>query len=334
MTMPDSFATIPRVNAAAITDILSRDEIRDLTRTSNLRGALSVAVTWGVIAGAMALAAWRPGVVTIGVALVLIGGRQLALAILMHECSHRSLFRTRWLNDVIGEWLCAAPVWQHLDKYRKHHIAHHTHTGTERDPDMGLVDPFPVTTGSLARKFARDLTGLSGAKRIYGLLAMDFGYIEYTAAVGVVPIDQTGRTKIDVAKMGARNLAPVVATNAALAAILVALGHGWLYALWAVAWMTTFSLIIRIRSMAEHACTEKTDDQYRNTRTTAANPLARLTVAPHHVNFHLEHHALMTVPHYRLRGMHRLLRARGVYETSPYAPGYGTILKLVTTKAG
>ncbi len=318
---------------AAITDILTRDEIRDLTRTSDLRGAWSVAVTWGVIAGAMALAAWRPNVVTIAVALVLIGGRQLALAILMHECSHRSLFRTRWLNDAVGEWLCAAPVWQHLEKYRKHHIAHHTHTGTERDPDMGLVDPFPVTTGSLARKFARDLSGLSGVKRIYGLLAMDLGYIEYTAAVGVVPIEQTGRTKLDVLATGARNLAPVIVTNAALAAIVTALGHGWLYLLWAGAWMTTFSLIIRVRSMAEHACTEKTDDQFRNTRTTAANVLARLTVAPHHVNYHLEHHALMTAPHYRLRAMHRLLRERGVYEASPFSPGYWRIIQLVSAKA-
>ncbi|MCL4233437.1 MAG: fatty acid desaturase, partial [Deltaproteobacteria bacterium] len=92
-------------------------------------------------------------------------------------------------------------------------------------------------------------------------------------------------------------------------------------------------LIIRIRSMAEHACTEKTEDQYRNTRTTAANILARLTVAPHHVNFHLEHHALMTAPHYRLPDMHRLLRARGVYETSPFSLGYWRIIRLVSAKA-
>lgn len=312
-----------------ITDILSIDEIRDLTEASDWRGWLSVATTWGIIAGSFALVASQPAWWTVALALVLLGGRHLALAILMHECSHHSLFKTKKLNDIVGKWLCAAPAWQDVHRYRLHHLTHHAHTGTDKDLDLGLVEPFPTDWFGLMRKFARDLFGLTGLKRILGLILMDLGFITYTASTTTKRIDQTGRTVGDVLKTGARNLGPVFMTNLALWGALAATGHGQLYWLWVVSYLTTFSLFLRIRSMAEHACTEATANQFLNTRTTKANVLARLTVAPHHVNYHLEHHVLMTVPHYKLRHFHRMLKERGVFQESPYADGYWTVLKLV-----
>jgi fatty acid desaturase len=95
--------------------------------------------------------------------------------------------------------------------------------------------------------------------------------------------------------------------------------------------MTTFSVFVRVRSIAEHACTEDTLDQFLNTRTTLAGFFARLTVAPHHVNYHLEHHLLMTTPHYRLKKMHRLLKERGVYESRPPAANYFEVLRIATS---
>ena len=50
------------------------------------------------------------------------------------------------------------------------------------------------------------------------------------------------------------------------------------------------------------------DDPLRNTRTTHASWLERLFIAPNRVNYHLEHHLLMTVPYFRLPRLHRLLR--------------------------
>src|SRR5690606_33864349 len=122
------------------------------------------------------------------VGVVLLGGRQLALAILMHECSHQSLFRSRALNAHVGKWLCAAPVWQRLDDYRRHHLAHHGHTSLEGDPDLGLVAPFPASRAGLARKFLRDLTGVAFLRRTLGLLAMDLGLYTYTASTGATRV--------------------------------------------------------------------------------------------------------------------------------------------------
>lgn len=316
-----------------ITDYLSPEEIKSLTPASDLHGALAVLTTWGLIGASFALVAWRPNLLTVCVAMFILGGRHLGLAILMHEASHRSLFRHRALNDIIGKWLCAAPTWGDLVRYRKHHMAHHAHTGSDADTDIGLVRPFPISRGSLLRKFARDLVGITGAKRMLGLLAIDLGLLEYTASVGAKRIDQEGRSASDLFETGARNLWPVLLTNGILFGGLALGGHPWLYALWLGSYMTTFSLFVRIRSMAEHACTAQNDDPFTNTRSTRANWLARLSVAPHRVNFHLEHHLLMTVPYFRLPKLNRMLAKRGALEGAAVASGYLSVLRTVTRTA-
>jgi len=106
-----------------------------------------------------------------------------------------------------------------------------------------------------------------------------------------------------------------------------------LYLVWAGAWLSTFSLFLRVRAIAEHACTERSPDMLRNTRTTHANLLARATVAPHRVNFHLAHHFLMTVPFFRLPELHALLMARGALSESAVATGYLPVLRLAAGAA-
>jgi len=309
-----------------VTTYLSREEIRDFVTASDAQGALSVLTSWAIIGATFALLACFPrNPIAWFVAIVILGGRQLALAILMHECAHQSLFRSRVLNDVIGKWLCAAPVWNRLDAYRKHHLAHHAHTSLEGDPDLGLVEPFPTSRASLVRKLARDLSGLAFVRRVGAQLLMDSGVLTYSASTGQKRVDP--RPSIGaMLKNLAVNFGPVVVTNLALGLALAAVGHGELYLAWIVAYATTFSAFLRIRAIAEHAVTETTADPFRNTRTTIAGPLARLTVAPHHVNFHLEHHLLPTVPHYRLTALHRLLVERGAYEDAFRANGYGEVL--------
>ena len=65
-------------------------------------------------------------------------------------------------------------------------------------------------------------------------------------------------------------------------------------------------------------------DPLRNTRTTKAGLLARAFIAPYYVNYHLEHHLLMTVPLFQLPKFHRLLSERGL--TRPPAMHWLTTL--------
>jgi fatty acid desaturase len=311
-----------------IRQILTRDEIRRLTRRSDAAGWFAIGSTWAIICAVFwALARW-PHPVTVVVATVLLGGRQLALAILMHEAAHRTLFRTAFLNDTVADWLCARPIWNDVALYKKHHLRHHTHTGTELDPDLSLAPTHPTTRRSLARKFLRDLLGVTGLKRALGQALIAFEVLEYTVAPDPKPRPRNGRAAGAYLRAGVKNTAGFVLTNALLAAALAASGHLWIYGVWMFAYLTTFSLFVRIRSLAEHACTERTTDPFRNTRTTRAGALARLTVAPFRVNFHLEHHLLVAVPWYRLPELHRLLLERGAVE-GPH--GYGAVLGRVSS---
>ena len=311
-----------------IKELFSREEIQALTRRSDLAGWWAVLSTWAVIATTFVMMARWPGIWTVALGLVLLGGRQLALAILMHEAAHGTLFRTRFLNEKVTDWLCARIVWNDLPRYRRHHLQHHAHTNQEGDPDLSLSAPFPVTRLSLARKLLRDIVGLTGLKRIVGQFLIDIGYYGFTVANDARRRSREGLGRWDYVRDGFRNMRGMVISNAVLAMLLLAAGQAWLYLVWVAAYLTTFSLFVRIRSLAEHALTENSADSLRNTRTTRANWLARMTVAPVRVNFHIEHHLMASVPYFRLPRMHRLLKSRGVV-TDP--PGYLQVLQQVSS---
>lgn len=290
--------------------VLSREEIRDLVTIRDHRAWLSLVLNWSIIFGSLALVALWPHWPTLPLVVVLatflIGGRQLGLAILMHDAAHHALFSNRALNDWAGNWLAAFPTWTDVGPYREYHLQHHAKNYTAEDPDLGLTLPFPVTRGSLRRKIVRDLTGQTGWKRVRATLNRDLGR-------------SRGRQARTVG--GLRNLRGVGLSNAILLTLCLLSGHPAVYLVWVLAWMTTFQLATRVRAIAEHAMAPDTQDPLRNTRTTLVNPIERLLFAPNGVNYHLEHHLLMTVPHYNLPRLHHLLRERGALADAWIEPG-------------
>ncbi len=309
-------------------DSLSAEERRALLEVDNLHGALSLAFNWGLVFAAMALVAWAPNPLTIVLALFVIGARQLGFAILMHEAAHRSLFGNRRLNDWAGNWLAAYPIWAEVEPYRRYHLVHHVHTGSDKDPDLGLVTPFPITRASFARKVLRDLSGQTGIKQAKAVFLRDIGY-----GAGRSQRDQ-GMSRGEQPDVGWHKLAPFVLSNLAIAAVPTGFGRPELYLLWLVALLTTYRLALRIRSIAEHAMTGPAEDPLRNTRTTLVRWWERLLLAPVFVNYHLEHHLLMTVPHYRLPQLHAILRDRGLLKGALVTEGgYREVLRRATSAA-
>jgi fatty acid desaturase len=305
---------------------LTKEEVRELLQPSDWRAWWTIACNWIGVGLAFALVAWAPNPLTVVVALFVIGTRQLGFAIVMHEAAHYALFENRKLNDWAGNWLAAYPIWSDTKPYRRYHLQHHAKTGTEEDPDLGLVAAFPITRKSFARKVWRDLSGQTGWKQLKAVWRRDMG----TATKRTQR--NSGLRTFEAPMVGWRIVAPVFLTNAVLLGILALCGHPELYLLWVVAFLTTYRLVMRIRSIAEHAMTEDATDPLLNTRTTLASWWERLLIAPNRVNYHLEHHLLMTVPLYNLPKMHELLKERGVLDHANVARGYWQVLTEATSR--
>jgi fatty acid desaturase len=287
-------------------DVFTAEEWAPLAKRSSWLGLVCVASAWALIVAAAAMFIVWPNPLTYVLAVMIIGARQLGLAILMHDAAHGALHSNAKLNDWVGEWLCAAPVGARLVSYRNYHLKHHKFTEQPEDPDLSLSAPFPITRKSLWRKVARDLTGQTFLKQRRAQL---FG----------------GRKDGEVVNASTGHFLLV---NAILLAICIAAGVWWAYpALWLVPLATWFQFITRIRNIAEHAVVNTKDDPFTHARTTLANPLERLLIAPYWVHFHGEHHVFMHVPCYRLERMHRMLMDKGYWSRMRIAGGYPDVLR-------
>ncbi|MEO0689217.1 MAG: fatty acid desaturase family protein [Pseudomonadota bacterium] len=267
---------------------VSAAEIRDLSEPSSLKAAWILSVNWAIIAGAFAIAILWPIPVTLLASVVVLGGRQLGLAILMHDCSHYAFFKTKRMNNLIGEWLCAVPTRASVYAYRDYHMKHHRHAGTPKDPDRVFVNRYPVEKASLRRKMLRDLTGRTGTRDLLMRLKR-------------FDLSQDYRC---------------VLFHIALFAILTLAGAPWAYALWWAADLFVLPLLTRIRQIGEHGVARNRDsiDPRENTSTTLTSWWERLLIAPNNVAYHLEHHQCAGVPSYNLPKLHKLLKSRGYHD--------------------
>jgi len=301
-------------------------EIRPLAKRSDLWGVWLIVHCWGTIALALGLFSLWPNFLTFLIAVIIIGSRQLGLAILMHEAAHAALFKSKALNEFVGEWLCGRPILADLFEYRRYHLKHHRYTQTEDDPDLRLSAPFPTTKASMRRKLWRDITGQTGLRQRSQQIMFAF---KMAGEVEGAPSAQ------DLAQAFA---GPVLgrAFIANLALFVLMWGFGawwWWFAFWALPLLTWFQLVLRVRNIAEHGVVEASENPLRNVRTTHAGPIMRLLLAPYYVNYHLEHHLLMHVPCHRLPKLHGLMIERGFEREMEIGASYWQVLRLAASKS-
>ncbi|MEP1472910.1 MAG: fatty acid desaturase family protein [Halieaceae bacterium] len=294
-----------------INEYLERDDVARFTAKSDFHAWRLFLLNWLGIAAIFAVVGAYPNIVTIPAAIVLLAGRQLGLAVLMHEAGHRTLFRTPWLNTFIGQWFCAMPIFNDMPSYARGHLAHHQKAGTHDDPDLPNYEAYPISRESFRRKAIRDLTGQTGFKLLAFLARGEGGVMSREAG-------SSGHT-----------FYWQLAVQFALFLVLAAFGIGWAYLLWFGAFMTVFMFIIRVRQIAEHAAVPDLydSDPRMNTRTVDAPWWQRLLFAPNGVNYHMEHHFMASVPCYRLAALRKHLRGREALVGVPQFHGYGALLR-------
>ncbi|MFK7863145.1 MAG: fatty acid desaturase family protein [Pseudohongiellaceae bacterium] len=296
-----------------IRDHFSQSELKEFSARSDFHGWLAVVSNWGIICAAFALVAFAANPLTLVLALILLGGRHLGLGVLMHECGHGTLFKTKRLNRFVGKWLCAAPVNYRLDDYMKNHLSHHRKAGSEADPDLHRYRGYPVSKYSLRRKLLRDLSGRTTLSFLKNSLAKNRVFSE----------GENGDRRFNLSQFLIQFHAPLI-MNLVLLGFLTAAGFPEFYLLWLLAYFSIYMVFSRIRNLAEHACVPDLFDPnpLMHTRTTHAAWWERLTFAPNCVNYHLEHHLLPSVPKYRLAAFHRALQRKGLLDNADIESGY------------
>ena len=343
---------MPAVRLLPPDRFFDRAEWTAITAPSRWRGPWLVAHAWIVSIAAVGLAAWSGNPLAWLLAVIIVGGRQLGLAILMHEAAHGLLHPNRKVNNFLGQWLTGAAIGSDLIAYRTYHLQHHKFTQQPEDPDLSLSKPFPTTRASLGRKVLRDLTGQTFFKQrmaqfgfaFKGLNAMlrgetiENGRASTKAGTPFNKQSDDGMTSPTIDVAGAMAVTRAVGRFLAVQVVLLTASlalYGWTpYLLWLAGLATTFQLYLRIRNIAEHACTTTgSQDPFTHARTTYAGWIARATVAPYWVNYHAEHHLFMGVPCYRLPAVHAMLGSQDKHRAMTIAPNYRAVLRQVTAKA-
>ena len=299
-------------------DFFTDQEWAPISARSYWRGPAMIAHAWALILAAGAMVVVWP--LALPLAVMIIGTRQLGLAILMHDAAHGALHKNLKVNDFIGEWLTPGG----LHRYRPYHLTHHRFAQQGEDPDLVLSAPFPITPLSLRRKIVRDLTGQTFFKQRFG------------AFIAKLRMRKAGQPVLPIIVQEIKDKRRWLGFGLAVTAAGAPLGLWWIWpVLWVLPQATWLPLVTRLRNIAEHACIDVGEpDPMRQARTTQANFLERLLIAPYYVNYHCEHHMFMHVPCYNLPRVHRALRAKGVDERMLIEPGgYLKVLKLASSKA-
>lgn len=207
----------------------------------------------------------------------------------MHELSHGTAFRSRWLNEaafrLVSFIYVSPPIF-----FRYFHAAHHTYTQIRgKDPDIVL--PAPASWGD----YAYYVSAIPLWRRNAGwFFNHAWGRISPRDA-WYVPNDEHSRIHRE-----ARVLLCLYAL-VVVASVMFQSWAAWIY------WFIPRILgepAMRWMRVAEHVGCEYTPDLRRNTRTTKA--VAPLRALFWNMSYHAEHHLCPAVPFHALPELHRI----------------------------
>jgi len=292
---------------------LTPQELDRIAKRNDWHATWLFVCNYGITAGIFTGMALWPNPLTIVLGVLLLGGRQLGFFVLVHECGHGTLFSSKKLNELAGDWLGAAPTFDDMKHYSRGHLQHHRLAGTEDDPDLPNYRDYPVSRERLRRKIVRDLTGQTGWKQTRGLFE------------ALVSFNQQPRERRFALARG-------LLFNALMLGLFIYLGVAWLYLIWWIALFTSYRLVSRLRQVAEHG---NVPDLYDldprlHTRTIEARWYDRLLFCPLGVSYHVEHHLMASIPIYNLPKLHQTLKDQGHYDNVQSQPDYAHMLQHVT----
>lgn len=260
---------------------LKAAELKALSARSDSRGLARLAGHLGALLGTGALVLSLRGTFWVVPALVLHGYVLIFLFCAMHEATHFTPFRSRWLSRALGHFagfLLLLP----FEYFRLFHWDHHRFThDPARDPE--LAQPKPDTLAG----YLLHISGLPNWKT--RMLTVGRHALTGSTPQPWIP---RGKNAEVVAEARAYLLgyAAVIAVSAWLqTAVLL-----WVWILPAM----IGQVFLRNYLLAEHTGCPQGDDALVNTRTTYTNAFVRFFAW--NMPFHVEHHACPSIPFHSL----------------------------------
>lgn len=284
-------------------DGLTAEALRPLYTRRDGPGVLRVvAQVAGAVGSGLVLMRAEDGA-AFGVALAVHSVFQLSFFGALHECAHRTAFRSRWLNELVA-WVAAVPQLMAPQLMRVFHFEHHRHThDLERDPELAGLE--------FMADWPRGLLGVgtaSGVPILFARLGMTL-----TCALGAPGV---------LARRVVPYLRPKDRLGVAAASLALVLLHVGLAAL---AWrlepralrlylaVPLSHALLALYTTCEHRGLPCEGSVLARTRSFAAGPLIRWVFW--NMPYHAEHHAYPAVPFHALPALHAELAPRILHRT-------------------
>ena len=221
----------------------------------------------------------------------------------LHECVHRTAFKTVWINKAVAE-LCGfllllPPRW-----FTAFHMAHHRFTqDPERDPE--LASPKPTTVLGY----------------LYLLTGLEYWYRMAKGLVGRA-VGQTPGAFIDsrTRKRSITEARVYLALYAAIAAVSVLTDPRPVLVLW-VGPALLGQPFLRAYLLSEHWGCPSVKDMWANTRSVVS--IAPIRWLAWNMPYHAEHHANPGIPFHALPAYGAAMQGARKVEAAGYLPFHG-----------
>ena len=268
---------------------IDREELKALMRRSDAAGLLHVGAFAALLIAAGLLAYAAVGTAWVIPAFFLYASIYCFAEVIVHECSHGTPFKSRWINETVYAIACVM-MFRETVVYRWSHVRHHTQTfHLAVDPEVQLPRPLNVF------RFLGEFVG---------------GWVRAYFSLGSIVQHAFG-----VVSKGARDFVPESEHKKMIRNARITLAFYVAIAVWAIAvesWLPLLFFflprlfgdpVFEVCAMTQHAgLGNDVKDHRLTTRTVYLRPILRFLYW--NMNYHIEHHIFPMVPAQSLSRLH------------------------------
>lgn len=267
---------------------------------------------------------WIPGAVFV------IASRQRALATILHEAAHKTLFRSDMLNHIMGRLFGGWPILQSFAAYRISHVQHHHPKigHPHLDPDFAYMRACGVYDAHTKSGFIKRFIILP----LLGSLIIP--YVKYLVKDRLIAgIRQEHTRKESLLIILFHMLILLIAAYCGFLSYVIIL--------WYVPLFFMHPILGWFIELSEHyplMTADKGASFYSRNR--YPGWVERMFIGMHGENYHLTHHLLPGIPYWNLRGATQILREDSAFRAwddywggifSSKTPGRTSLIQYICT---